>query len=658
MHLRRCLLLIAAVMVLGVRPPVAAAKNVLALFNLRPTNMAAMNDSGEILYALISSLEKAKGVEVMPRREMEEALFQAGQVQSDDPDLVAKAGRILGIDYVLFGTVTAEAGAVVSRLMLMDVQQGAVSREWQRRFASREAILSGIAGFADELVRVIVSRPMAPQGTAAAAAGPGIEALAAEAVEKAVNLSWQVTAGVPASGFHVYRAETAGGPYLFLGATDQPRYSDGAVTAGVTYHYRIGLLTAGGREVKDGRTASATFTGAPRPYPPLIMAATGQIRRATVKFVPSLQNEQAHFTIGAHRLYRRQGQAGAWTAVATIDSKQKSEFELAYTVVDAGPLEDGASYQYAVTGVDRSGRESPMSDPATVTVVDRPVLSVTGQDLLRAVDLGWTPLENVAGYRIYRRADDAKDWQRIGEVRGAENRAYTDHRDLLDGRSYHYRLTAYDDSGETAPSPEVAARTKDLPPPPGNLAAQGGQVRQVAISWTPLADPDVAGYAVYRGSDAEHLEPITKVRGVQSGGYLDKGSPFTPLADGTRYFYAVESYNRFDAAGPLTPVLEVVTKPRPAAVSGLTAEAGADHIALAWQPNPENDIQAYLIWRSRDGGGWAKLQQVDAGTRAFRDPDLKPGSMYRYRIVAEDRDGLQSDPIDSAAVSSPLAPAQ
>ena len=658
MPLRRCLLLLAAVMVLGVRPPAAAAKNVLALLNLRPTNMAAMNDSGEILYALISSLEKAKGVEVMPRREMEEALFQAGQVQSDDPDLVAQAGRILGVDYVLFGTVTAEAGAVVSRLMLMDVQQGAVSREWQRRFASREAILSGVAGFADELVRVIVSRPMAPGGTAAAVAGPGIEQLAAEAGEKAVTLSWQITAGAPAAGFHVYRAETADGPYLFLGATDQPRYADTTVKPGATYHYRIGLLTAAGREVKDARTASVAFTGAPRPYPPLIMAATGQVRRATVKFVPSLQNEQAHFTISAHRLYRRQGQTSAWTAVATIDSKQKSEFELAYTVVDAGPLEDGASYQYALTGIDRSGRESPMSDPAPVTVVDRPVLSVTGQGLLRAVDLGWPPLENVEGYRIYRRSDDAQDWQRIGEVRGAQNRAYTDHRDLLDGRGYHYRLTAYDNNGETAPSQEVTARTKDLPHPPEDFAAHGGQVRQVAISWTPVADPDVGGYAVYRGNDAEHLEQITRVRGPEGSGYLDKGSPFTPLTDGTRYFYAVESYNRFDAAGPLTPVVEAVTKPRPAAVAGLAAEAGEDHIALAWQPNPENDIQAYLIWRSRDGGGWAKLQQVAAGTQTIRDADLKPGSVYRYRIVAEDRDGLQSDPFESAAVSSPLAPAK
>ena len=66
----------------------AAAQEKVAIFNLRPTNIEAMGYNGDILYALISTLEGEKAIAVMPRREMEEILFHAGIVQGDDPELV------------------------------------------------------------------------------------------------------------------------------------------------------------------------------------------------------------------------------------------------------------------------------------------------------------------------------------------------------------------------------------------------------------------------------------------------------------------------------------------------------------------------------------------------------------------------------------------
>jgi len=86
-----------------------AAQNALAIFNLTPTNMEAMGSDGEILYALISALERQKTVELMSRRDMEEILFQAGLVQGGDTASVAKAGKALGISFILFGSVICRA---------------------------------------------------------------------------------------------------------------------------------------------------------------------------------------------------------------------------------------------------------------------------------------------------------------------------------------------------------------------------------------------------------------------------------------------------------------------------------------------------------------------------------------------------------------------
>ena len=95
------------------------------------------------------------------------------------------------------------------------------------------------------------------------------------------------------------------------------------------------------------------------------------------------------------------------------------------------------------------------------------------------------------------------------------------------------------------------------------------------------------------------------MRGQAGRSYLDKGPAFGSLDDGTTYYYAVESYNLFKADGAVSPVVEAVTKYRPARVKGLDAAAGSDHILVKWQANPEPDIKAYQLYQSRNGGGWS-----------------------------------------------------
>ena len=53
-----------------------AQKNPLAIFNLKATNIDAMGYNGEILHALISSIESDKNIDLMPRREIEEVALQ------------------------------------------------------------------------------------------------------------------------------------------------------------------------------------------------------------------------------------------------------------------------------------------------------------------------------------------------------------------------------------------------------------------------------------------------------------------------------------------------------------------------------------------------------------------------------------------------------
>jgi fibronectin type 3 domain-containing protein len=632
----------------------------LAIFNLRPTNIDAMGYSGDILFSVVSAIEKEKRIQLMPRRQIEEVLFQEGMVQSDKPDQVIKAGAALGINFILFGQVTKSGASINTDLHLMDIQQQTVTRSWSESFVGREAITAWVPGFADELAGAV-------ERSSVVAAAPPVtefEGLLPEVLVSAVKargegnhivVSWSLAHSASAEGYHVYRASSLTGPYQFLGMTTDQRFLDDKVRKGMTYYYRIGVLQGAGKERQSDMTAKIAFTGERMPHPPLIMSGTGHVRRATIQLVPSLLNDQEGFAITGYIVYRRGKGDADWVKILDVDAKGKSQSELSLTVEDTGQLTDGQVYQYAVSSIDKKGLESDLSDPAAITIMAKPVLELEKDGLLRQVFLRWQPVKNASGYRIYR-STDGLSWERIGSNSGDGKVSYVDKKNLADGVDYHYQVTAYDKKGESSPSNVILAKTKDLPEPPQGVNAKSNMVKSVAISWEPIMDPDVGGYNIYRGTSPQRLERITSLRGNDESAYTDKGGTFSSLADGTDYYYSVETFNTYKAPGGVSPPVMATTKPRPVPVKGLDVKAGSDDILITWQPNPEKDIKAYLVYRMKGEGSWSKIETVPGSQTRLSDADLKPEIRYRYRIVAVDADGLESDPVDSGSVDSPLIP--
>jgi fibronectin type 3 domain-containing protein len=383
------------------------------------------------------------------------------------------------------------------------------------------------------------------------------------------------------------------------------------------------------------------------------MGGKGYIRRTEIKFVPSLMNEQERFKIKAYKVFRKKSSDSSWKIISSVSAKMTSQSELAFKVEDNKGLEDGETYFYAVVSLDNKKRESPMSDPVTVKTIDRPVLKVEQDNLLRKIKVAWEPRENIAGHYLYRRQGQ-KDWSKVAQIRAPAKPGLTDKKDLEDGQTYQYQLTSYDAKGESGPSNTIQPKTKDLPPFPQDVITQSSLVKSVKIFWTPVEDPDVGGYFVYRGTGTENLKRITKVKGYKSNSFLDKGRGFAPLKDGQDYFYAIVSYNLFGADGKSTKAVKATTKPRPTPVQGLVATKGADYIQIKWDKNPQNDIKTYILSRSRNNGYWSNLEKLTADKNIFKDVDLKPKSNYRYQIIALDKDSLKSDPVESENVASPV----
>ena len=624
-----------------------AQNNVLAVFNFKPTNIEAMDCNAEILYALVSALEKEKSIELMSRREMEEMLFHAGLVQGDNPGMVLKAGQALSIDFILFGQVTKKDGKIQANLKLMDIQNKRVIKTWPCSFPGREAMLAQISPLARKINRTILNKERFKKTQ------PDIKNLKARSHEKKVVLTWKFDNSLPIVGFHVYRSENPKGPYQFLGRTNNNIFNDTKIKRGKSYYYYVEIILSSGQKIKTKHMAQLKHAGEKKPYPPFIMSGKGYIKRVEIKIVPSLLNEQEKFRITGYKIYCPKSPGGKWENILTIDSKTIFQSKMAFIIEVDKNIEDGKTYTYAISSIDKKKRESQLSDSISLKTINHPVLTVAKENLLRKINFVWKSLENVEGYYLYRKIEQ-KGWERIDKIKDASKFSFTDDKDLKDGERYQYYLTAYDEKGETGPSNVVVAKTKDLPPFPENFVAQSGLVKSVKISWAPVEDTDVGGYAVYRGNDIKKLVRIARIKGCKSNSLLDTGTFFTPLEDGTDYYYAIAGFNIFGLEGKLSMAAHARTKPRPGGAKGLAVSAGQGHILVKWNKNPESDITTYILYRKQNKGSWSKIRKLGPDQTSYMDNDLKPEKIYSYRIIIEDKDDLESDPVESDSIQSPI----
>ena len=148
-------------------------------------------------------------------------------------------------------------------------------------------------------------------------------------------------------------------------------------------------------------------------------------------------------------------------------------------------------------------------------------------------------------------------------------------------------------------------------------------------------------YRIFRGAgDAmpQRLAESDKPEYVDTA--VDFGSPYRYFVQGLvgelrqSEISAIVGVTPADTFAPAVPV-------------GLMAVAGVNSIELAWQPNTEDDLAGYQVFRSTGGGAAERIAgPVDAPN--FSDRTVEIGKRYSYTITSIDRTGNES--AHSAAV--------
>ncbi|RFA25351.1 hypothetical protein CAI21_19400 [Alkalilimnicola ehrlichii] len=79
--------------------------------------------------------------------------------------------------------------------------------------------------------------------------------------------------------------------------------------------------------------------------------------------------------------------------------------------------------------------------------------------------------------------------------------------------------------------------------------------------------------------------------------------------------------------------------PTPGAVTDLSATMEGSGVRLQWSaPNPADNVAQYRVYRGEINGGLSRLAEVAAADARFVDAEPANGTVYRYRVVALNRD--------------------
>ena len=160
----------------------------------------------------------------------------------------------------------------------------------------------------------------------------------------------------------------------------------------------------------------------------------------------------------------------------------------------------------------------------------------------------------------------------------------------------------------------------------------------VRLTWSGSAG---GRYRIFRGAGDAMPQRLAEADKPE---YLDTAVDF-----GSPYRYFVQELAGELQQSGISAIVGVTPADTfaPAVPVGLMAVAGVNSIELAWQPNTEDDLAGYQVYRSTGGGAAERIAgPVDAPN--FSDRTVEIGKKYSYAITAIDRTGNES--AHSAAV--------
>lgn len=226
---------------------------------------------------------------------------------------------------------------------------------------------------------------------------------------------------------------------------------------------------------------------------------------------------------------------------------------------------------------------------------------------------------------------------------------------LQPGRTYNYRISAYNASGTSGPDLPVAATTNGTPPAPTALTAVLSNGLRIDLSWSDNSGSEI-GFRIERATVTNNVPgPFAPVGTVGPNVTVFSDTKIAPL---TTYAYRVVAFNNLGSSLPSNTVTVTTPLAPPNAPSTLKAtpspiSPNPPTVTLTWRDNSLNETN-FIIRRAEDAAFSVGLTSftVAANTIRYIDRTVLPKTTYYYQVLATNASG-NSAPSNTASAITP-----
>ena len=344
-------------------------------------------------------------------------------------------------------------------------------------------------------------------------------------------------------------------------------------------------------------------------------------------------------------------------------------------------LKGGDMRYYRVFAIDSTGDEGAPSAPVSATTAPA-TKSASPRGLIIAEDpnaptanqitLEWnsppaTGGSDITTYKIQRSKTGTSGWSDLKTLRLIDRDLLTpsstpsstleygyQDKNLMASTTWHYRVIAINDAGESDPSDVVDGATiaSAAPAAPGNLQVQGAN-SQVTLYWTAPANPDgapVTGYRIERSTDGNTpWTPIvrntrSKATSFRAGGAIhtvDDPTTENNETDKWRYqVFAINGVGTGTTGSGTVNARELLPAAGKGPVKSLLARTvDRSSIRLTWEePARRGRFTTYRVFASKDGSTWTfSAETGDSGrdeNYTHMDSGMKADERWYYLVFA------------------------
>lgn len=266
----------------------------------------------------------------------------------------------------------------------------------------------------------------------------------------------------------------------------------------------------------------------------------------------------------------------------------------------------------------------------------------------------------VIGYNFYR-TDLQKDGKNLRLVKSIDNR-YATHfvdKDLEPNTKYAYQISAKVSGGsESKTTDAYMAQTLQRIVPVSFIQAISDLPNRVKLLWRPHPDKRIEYYRIEKFNTTLnewiYLRTVEQRLQVE---YIDTG-----LDNNTSYKYRIKAFTFNHVESAPSPAVVGKTKALPVDVTNIQASNNqAKKINITWNASPTTDIIKYEIHRSSYSSlGFSKIATVNTDVFEYTDKINDDGKAYYYKIIAVDKDHLESpfkaNPVKGNTLTRPAKP--